>query len=113
MKDIPVIVQSHMAKRIALYGQEPEQPLVEDLFNRYSELQSTNDQAFLDAFQKLYLFMEPLSVEATQQASQVVCLFRNGTDGVHHRASCRDAVCLGSDRADRSQAVRCRHETLH
>ena len=25
MKDIPAIVQSHMAKRIALYGQEPEQ----------------------------------------------------------------------------------------
>ena len=56
MKDIPAIVQSHMAKRIALYGQEPEQPLVEELFKRYSELQSTNDQAFLDAFQKLYLF---------------------------------------------------------
>ena len=73
MKDIPAIVQSHMAKRIALYGQEPEQPLVEELFKRYSELQSTNDQAFLDAFQKLYLFMEPLSVDATQQASQVVC----------------------------------------
>ena len=36
-------------------------------------LQSTNDQAFLDAFQKLYVFLEPLSVEATQQASQVVC----------------------------------------
>ena len=62
MKDIPAIVQSHMAKRIALYGQEPEQPLVEELFKRYSELQSTNDQAFLDAFQKLYGFMEPLSV---------------------------------------------------
>lgn len=60
MKDIPAIVQSHMAKRITLYGQEPEEPLVEDLFNRYSELQSTNDQAFLDAFQKLYLYMEPL-----------------------------------------------------
>ena len=73
MKDIPVIVQSHMAKRIALYGQEPEQPLVEELFKRYSELQSTNDRAFLDAFQKLYGFMEPLSVEDTQQASQVVC----------------------------------------
>ena len=73
MKDIPAVVQSHMAKRIAMYGQEPEQPLVEELFKRYSELQSTNDQAFLDAFQKLYLFMEPLSVEATQQASQVVC----------------------------------------
>ena len=73
MKDIPAIVQSHMAKRIALYGQEPEQPLVEDLFRRYSEMQSTNDQAFLDAFQKLYGFLEPLSVEATQQASQVVC----------------------------------------
>ena len=29
MKDIPVIVLSHMAKRITLYGQEPEQPLVE------------------------------------------------------------------------------------
>ena len=43
------------------------------LFKRYSELQSTNNQAFLDAFQKLYLFMEPLSVDATQQASQVVC----------------------------------------
>ena len=66
MKDIPAIVQSHMAKRIALYGQEPEQPLVEELFKRYSELQSTNDQAFLGAFQKLYLFMEPLSVDATQ-----------------------------------------------
>ena len=66
MKDIPEIVQSHMAKRIALYGQEPEQPLVEELFKRYSELQSTNDQAFLGAFQKLYLFMEPLSVDATQ-----------------------------------------------
>ena len=69
MKDIPAIVQSHMAKRIALYGQEPEQPLVEELFKRYSELQSTNDKAF----QKLYGFIEPLSVEATQQASQVVC----------------------------------------
>ena len=57
MKDIPAIVQSHIAKRIALYGQEPEQPLVEELFKRYSELQSTNDQAFLDAFQKLYGFM--------------------------------------------------------
>ena len=57
MKDIPAIVQSHMAKRIALYGQEPEQPLVEELFKRYSELQSTNDQAFLDAFQKLYSFL--------------------------------------------------------
>ena len=53
MKDIPAIVQSHMAKRIALYGQEPEQPLVEELFRRYSQLQSTNDQTFLDAFQKL------------------------------------------------------------
>ena len=73
MKDIPAIVQSHMAKRIALYGQEPEQPLVEELFKRYSELQSTNDQAFLDAFQKLYGFLEPLSVDTTQQASQVVC----------------------------------------
>ena len=73
MKDIPAIVQSHMAKRIALYGQEPEQPLVEVLFKRYSELQSTNDQAFLDAFQRLYGFMEPLSVVATQAASQVVC----------------------------------------
>ena len=73
MKDIPAIVQSHMAKRIALYGQESEQPLVEELFKRYSELQSTNDQAFLDAFQKLYLLMEPLSVDVTQQASQVVC----------------------------------------
>lgn len=40
-------------------------------------------------------------------------LFGNGTDGIHHRASCRDAVCLGSDRTDRSQAVRCRHGTLH
>ena len=69
MKDIPAIVQSHKAKRIVLYGQEPEQPLVEELFKRYSELQST----FLDAFQKLYGFMEPLSVEATQQASQVIC----------------------------------------
>ena len=39
MKDIPAIVQSHMAKRIALYGQEPEQPLVEELFQRYSKLQ--------------------------------------------------------------------------
>ena len=39
----------------------------------YSELQFTNDQAFLDAFQKLYGFMEPLSVDATQQASQVLC----------------------------------------
>ena len=57
MKDIPAIIHSHMANRIALYGQEPEQPLVEELFKRYSELQSTNDQAFLDAFQKLYLFM--------------------------------------------------------
>ena len=38
MKDIPAIVQSHMAKRIAQYGQEPEQPLVEELFKRYSEL---------------------------------------------------------------------------
>ena len=38
-----------MAKRIALYGLESEQPLVEELFKRYSELQSTNDQAFLDA----------------------------------------------------------------
>ena len=73
MKDIPAIVQSHMAKRIALYGQEPEEPLVEELFKRYSELQSTNDQTFLDAFQKLYAFMEPLSVDTTQQASQVVC----------------------------------------
>ena len=73
MKDIPAIVQSHMAKRITLYGQEPEQPLVEELFQRYSKLQSTNDQAFLDAFQKLYGFMEPLSVDATQAASQVVC----------------------------------------
>lgn len=73
MKDIPAIVQSHMAKRIALYGQEPEQPLVEELFKRYSELQSTNDQAFLNAFQKLYGFMEPLSVEVTQRASQVIC----------------------------------------
>ena len=53
MKDIPAIVQAHMAKRIAQYGQEPEQPLVEELFMRYSELQSTNDKAFLDAFQKL------------------------------------------------------------
>ena len=67
MKDIPAIVQSHMAKRIALYGQEPEQPLVEELFKRYSELQSTYDQAFLDAFQKLYLFMEPLSVYASPE----------------------------------------------
>jgi hypothetical protein len=73
MKDIPAIVQSHMAKRIALYGQEPEQPLVEELFQRYSQLQSTNDRAFLDAFQKLDAFMEPLSVDATQAASQVVC----------------------------------------
>ena len=73
MKDIPAIVQSHMAKRITLYGQEPEQPLVEELFKRYSELQPTNDQAFLDAFQKLYGFLEPLSVDATQAASQVVC----------------------------------------
>ena len=73
MKDIPAIVQSHMAKRIALYGQESEQPLVEELFKRYSELQPTNDQAFLDAFQKLYQFMEPLSVDTTHQASQVVC----------------------------------------
>ena len=73
MKDIPLIVQSHIAKRIALYGQEPEQPLAEELFRRYSDLQSTNDQAFLDAFTKLYGFMEPLSVEATQQACQVVC----------------------------------------
>ena len=62
-----------MVKRIALYGQEPEQPLVDELFKRYFELQSTNDQAFLDAFQKLYLYMELLSVEATQRASQVVC----------------------------------------
>ena len=46
MKDIPAIVQSHMAKRIALYGQEPGQPLVEELFKRHSELQSTNDQHF-------------------------------------------------------------------
>ena len=69
MKDIPAIVQSHMVKRIALYGQEPEQPRVDELFKRYSELQSTNDQTFLDAFQKLYLFMEPLSVDATQAAS--------------------------------------------
>ena len=37
MKDIPAIVQSHMAKRISLYGQEPEQPLVEELFKRVSE----------------------------------------------------------------------------
>ena len=73
MKDIPIIVQSHMAKRIALYGHETEQPLIEELFKRYSELQSTNDQVFLDAFQKLYGFLEPLSVEATQKASQVVC----------------------------------------
>ena len=73
MKEILAIVQSHMAKRIPLYGLESEQPLVEELFMRYSELQSTNDQAFLDAFQKLYLFMEPLSADATQQASQVVC----------------------------------------
>ena len=43
------------------------------MFKRYSELQSTNYQAFLDAFQKLHGFMESLSVEATQQASQVVC----------------------------------------
>ena len=56
MKDIPAIVQSHMAKRIALYGQEPEQPLVEELFKRYSELQSTNDQAFLDAFRNCMAF---------------------------------------------------------
>ena len=100
MKDIPAIVQSHMAKRIALYGQEPEQPLVEELFKRYSELQSANDKAFLDAFQKLYLFMEPLSVDATQQASKpsgLRPLFGDGTDGIHHRTSCRDAVCLGSD----------------
>ena len=73
MKDIPAIVQSHMAKRIALYGHEPEEPLVEELFQRYSKLQSTNDQAFLDVFQKLYGFMEPLSADATQAASQVVC----------------------------------------
>ena len=73
MKDIPAVVQSHMAKRIALYSQEPEEPLVEELFKRYSELQSTNDQAFLDTFQELYQLMEPLSVEATQRASQVVC----------------------------------------
>ena len=83
MKDIPAIVQSHMAKRIALYGQEPEQPLVEDLFRRYSEMQSTNDQAFLDAFQKLYGFLEPLSVEATQQASQVVCDLCSETERMH------------------------------
>ena len=56
-----------------MYGQEPEQPLGEDLFRRYSQLQSTNDQTFLDAFQKLYAFLEPLSVDTTQQASQVVC----------------------------------------
>ena len=73
MKDIPAIVQSHMAKRIALYGQEPEQPLAEELFKRYSQLQSTNDKACRDAVQKLYGFLEPLSVDATQQASQVVC----------------------------------------
>ena len=85
MKDIPAIVQSHMSKRIALYGQEPEQPLVEELFKRYSELQST----CLDAFQKLYGFMEPLSVEATQQASQVICNLCSETErmafliGVH------------------------------
>ena len=80
MKEIPAIVQSHMAKRIALYGQEPEELLVEDLFNRYSELQSTNDQAFLDAFQKLYGFMEPLSVDATQAVSQMVCDLCSETD---------------------------------
>ena len=80
MKDIPAIVQSHMAKRIVLYGQAPEQPLVEELFKRYSELQSTNDQAFLDAFQKLYLFIKPLSVDATQQASQVICAFCSETE---------------------------------
>ena len=73
MKDIPAIVQSHMAKRITLYGQEPEEPLVEELFKRYSDLQSTNGQAFLDAFQKLYGFLEPLSVDTTHQARQVVC----------------------------------------
>ncbi len=73
MKDIPAIVQSHMEKRIALYGHELEHPLVEELSKRYSELQSTNGQAFLDAFQKLYGFLELLSVDATQQASQVVC----------------------------------------
>ena len=28
-----------MAKRIALYGSQPEQPLTEELFKRYSELQ--------------------------------------------------------------------------
>ena len=72
MKDIPIIAQSPMAKRIALSEREPEQPLTEELFKRYSELQSTNDQAFLDAFQTLYGFLEPLTVEATQQASQVV-----------------------------------------
>ncbi len=31
MKDIPAIVQSHMAKRIALYDSQPEQPLAEEL----------------------------------------------------------------------------------
>ena len=56
MKDIPAVVQSHMAKRIALYGQEPEQPLVEELFKRYSELQSTNDQAFLTHFRSCIVF---------------------------------------------------------
>ena len=108
MKDIPAIVQSHMAKRIALYGQEPEQPLVEELFKRYSELQSTNDQAFLDAFQKLYLFLEP-----SGKSGGLRSLLRNGTDSIHHRTPCRDAVCLGSDRADGNQAVRYGHGTIH
>ena len=83
MKDIPTIVQSHMAKRIALYGQEPEQPLVEELFKRYSELQSTNDQAFLDAFQKLYLFMEPLSVEATSRQARWSAISVRKRNGWH------------------------------
>lgn len=78
MKDIPAFVQSHMAKRITLYGREPAQPLVEELFKRYSELQSTNDQAFLDAFQKLYGFnaglqFDPSAVTTNAPASSMVC----------------------------------------
>ena len=34
-------------------------------------------------------------------------------DGIHHRASWRDAVRLGSHRANRNQAVKCRHGTIH
>ena len=94
MKDIPAIVQSHMAKRIALYGKEPEQPLVEELFKRYSELQSTNDQAFLDAFQKLYDGAAVCGIYPAGKSGGLRSLFGDGTDGIHYWASstvCRSA----------------------